>query len=226
MSSTLDRATLKAAPTRLLSRARNWTKADVYAFDHAGREVVIKDFAARPWLARQTLGRWFAGREARVYGALDGVVGVPRYLGRPDPFCFAIEKIEGTRLREMKRRTVDPALFDRLGETLREIHRRGVALSDLHHRNVLVTAEGPFLLDLAMGVRRRGGAHLLARLLYRIFRRLDRVALLRMKRRYVGRLSAEEESFLTEHGGIHRLGRRLKSVLDAARLGRHAEKPR
>jgi hypothetical protein len=225
VNATLDRAALEAAPRRLLSPARNWTKADVYAVEHDGREVVVKDFAGRPWLARQILGRRFASREARIYRTLAGVEGVPAFVGRPDAFSLAIEKIEGTRLREMPRGGVDGALFDALARTLDEVHARGVALSDLHHRNVLLSAGGPYLLDLAMGVDRRAGLRLLGRLLFRVFSRLDRVALLRMKRRYTGSLTSEEQAVLARGAGTHRVGRALKAILNAARLGKHAGKP-
>ena len=226
MTTSLDRAALEAAPRRLLSRARNWTKADVYAVSHGGREVVVKDYAGRPWLARQTLGRRFATREARIYRRLAGVGGVPAFMGRPDGFSLTLERVDGTGLREMPRRAVQRELFDALARTLDEVHARGVALADLHHRNVLITTEGPYLLDFAMGVDRRRGFHILGRLLFRVFSRLDRVALLRMKRRYAGSLTAEEESFLEHEDGVHRVGRALKAILNVVRLGRHAEKPR
>jgi hypothetical protein len=81
------------------------------------------------------------------------------------------------------------------------------------------------VVDLAMAVVRGSGRNPVRRWIVRHLQRLDRVALLRMKRRYFGRLSPGEETFLRRAGRVHRLGRSVKRLLNLLRFGRHAEKP-
>ena len=94
-----------------------------------------------------------------------------------------------------------------------------MALSDLHHRDVLVGADGRLhVLDLAVawtaGRKKRGWRH-------RVFRRLcdqDRVALARMRARFVG---GDVEAAVAAVGSSaeawYRRGRRVKHWYDRLR---------
>jgi len=69
----IDAETLAGlAPARRLV-GRNSTKADILVYFHEGTGVTLKDYSARGWFVRQTLGRWLTGRESAAYAAAAGV---------------------------------------------------------------------------------------------------------------------------------------------------------
>ena len=53
-------------PVRRLA-GRNLSKADVLAYRTDAGMVAVKDYAARPFVARQTIGRLLVRRECRAY---------------------------------------------------------------------------------------------------------------------------------------------------------------
>jgi hypothetical protein len=198
---------------------RNWTKADVRFFDTGAERFAVKDYGPRSWFVRQTLGRLLISREAAAYRAAAGVPGLPRFLGRLGPFRLATEWIDAAPLAERGRDTAAPECFDRLDEIVAELHRRGVALGDLHHRDVLVDGGGGVhVVDLAtawvLGSRPSGWRR-------RIFERLrdqDRVAAARIRARFLG---GDVDRAVEEVGGVaaarYRRARWLKAVWDRVR---------
>ncbi len=173
-------------PVRRIA-GRNLTKADILVYRLGDREVALKDYGARPFWLRNTIGRLLVRRESKAYAAAAGLEGLPRWLGRVGPFAFALEWVPGTSLAEARGQRVDPAVFDRLDSILDRLHERGIALGDLHHRDVIVGVDGRVsVVDLATAVvlGTRPG-----RLAVRLFRRMaeqDRVALARLRARAVG----------------------------------------
>jgi hypothetical protein len=216
-----------ADPERLLERppdlrlpGRNRTKAEILVYRLADRPLALKDYSSQPLLLRQTLGRWLCRREAAAYRAARDVAGLPRCLGRVGRFALALEWIDGARtLAEIGSGAVDPAVFERLERVVQRLHERGVALGDLHHRDVLVSAgSAVHVVDLATawvlgprpGVLRR-----------RAFRRLcerDRIATARLRARYTG---GDPEAAIDAIGGRaaarYRRGRRLKRLWNRLR---------
>lgn len=175
-----------ARPIRRIA-GRNLTKADILVYRLGDCEVALKDYGARPFWARNTIGRLLVRRESRAYAAAAGLEGLPRWLGRVGPFALAVEWVPGTSLAEAQGQRLNPAVFDRLGSILERIHERGIALGDLHHRDVIVGVDGGVsVVDLATAfvLGPRPG-----RLAVRLFRRMaeqDRVALARLRARAMG----------------------------------------
>lgn len=173
-------------PVRRIA-GRNLTKADILVYRLGDREIALKDYGARPFWLRNTIGRLLVRRESRAYAAASGLEGLPRWLGRVGPFALAVEWVPGTSLAEARGQRVDPAVFDRLGSILDGLHQHGIALGDLHHRDVIVGADGGVaVVDLATALvlGPRPG-----RLALRLFRRMadqDRVALARLRARATG----------------------------------------
>src|SRR4029077_1807025 len=97
-----------------------------------------------------------------------------------------------------------PALFDRLDALVGNLHARGVAMSDLHHRDVLVAEDGGVhVVDLAMAYllgprpgwfRRRAFARLCAQ---------DRLSAARMRARFTGQ--SEDEALASLDPAARRL---------------------
>jgi hypothetical protein len=205
-------------PQRVIP-GRNRTKADVLVYALNGLELAVKDYGRRPLLVRQTLGRFLIRREAAAYRAAEGVRGLPRFFGCPTPFALVTQWIQGRTLSSYGNSAPPLSCFDQIERTLNELHARGVALGDLHHRDVLISDDGAVhLIDLAtawvIGPRRG----YLRRLLFRRFRDQDLVALVRMRARYSG---GDPDRAVAELGGAaaawHRRGRRFKRSWDRLR---------
>ncbi len=93
------------------------------------------------------MGRLLGGHEASLYEELDGLEGVPQWLGRWGETGIVHAFVEGHPLQREER--VGDDFFPRLERLLDELHRRGIAYVDLEKReNILVRADGaPGLID-------------------------------------------------------------------------------
>jgi RIO-like serine/threonine protein kinase len=132
-----------------------WGNPDVLLVGHAGRRVVVKDYAPRAAWVRSTLGRWLIAREARVYERLRGAPGVPELLERLDALALVIEYRPGQPLSRQLAASLPASFVPELERRVEAMHRRGVVHLDLRHRgNVLAAADGePVLLDFASAIR-------------------------------------------------------------------------
>ncbi len=198
---------------------RNWSKADVLFFEVDGTRVAVKDYGPRSTLVRNTLGRWLVAREAAAYEAAAGLAALPAFLGRIGPFALATEWVDAAPLKAHAGERLDDALFDRLGTIVDGMHDRGLALADLHHRDVLLAPDGSlYVVDLATAwvLGRRPSAW--RRYLFRRFAASDRVNLARMRARFTGGDPAAAVAAADPKAAAwHRRGRALKSVLDRLR---------
>jgi hypothetical protein len=150
----LTRENLAERTEEVLNRgsARN---PDVLLVRTDGGRVVVKDFAPRSWLVRQTLGRWLTRREMRAYRALAGHPNVPRLCGAIDALAFAVEYRPGRRLTRSTFKILPSGFSEGLREAIEKLHERGVAHLDLSHRsNVLVSdaSREPVLVDFGSAV--------------------------------------------------------------------------
>ena len=202
---------------RLAGRNRN--KADLFIYRVRDGQVAVKDYAPRPWWIRQTVGRFLIRRESRAYRAAGAAGGLPRFHGRLGPFALATEFVEARTLAEFEDGTVSPAIFDRLQTIVVTLHERGLALADLHHRDVLITAsEEVYVIDLAMAwtTGKRPGP--LRRRLFDYFKGSDLFSLARMRARFTG--EDREQAVLTADPRVvrlHRIARRIKWRWDRLR---------
>jgi hypothetical protein len=173
-------------------------KADVFAVTVDGARVLVKDFRPRGARAR-LLGRLQIARETAAYGWLDGVVGVPAFVGRIDPFALAIEWIDGERLAFAEVRPQDgPPLVAKLRAIVDRLHARGVVHNDLRGReNVLLRRDGELaVVDFAAAIRLRPGgfAH---RVGFRFLAMADEAAFLKWKGMIApGSYTEADEAFL------------------------------
>jgi len=216
----LDLKKVRAAEPVRVIRGRNVSKADVGFYRLDGMGVVAKDYRRRPFLIRQTVGRFFTRREAAAYRAAAGIPGIPEFLGRVGPCALTMRWIEGTPLSALAGSHIEPAFFDRAASILEALHDRGIALGDLHHRDMLVAPDGsPWLVDFAMAWVAGQNAGWLRRSVFRRFQELDRVALARMRARFTG--EDETATVLATAGpsaaAMHSRGRRIKRLWDRLR---------
>lgn len=183
-------------------------------------DVAVKDYGARPLLVRNTVGRYLVRREAAAYAAAEGVAGLPEFLGRIGAFALATRWVDAAPLSSCDPRTIDPGVFDRVERVIEALHERGIALSDLHHRDVLVGADGDVhVVDLAASLVAGRGAGPLRRFLFRRLVDADRVALARMRAR--GNGLDERDAVLAAAGpraaARHAWARRVKAAWDLVR---------
>jgi hypothetical protein len=173
-------------------------KADVLVVAVPGGSVIVKDFAGRGrWVRR--LGRLQIRREVAAYRCLEGVPGIPAFVGRVDPWALAIEKIDGERLAFAVLGPDDgPKHVAELRTILDAIHARGVVHNDLRGReNVLLRRDGGLaVVDFAGALRLRPGgiAH---RLFFRRLALADEAAFLKWKGMIApGSYTPADEDFL------------------------------
>ena len=199
---------------------RNATKADVFFYLLPdGTRVAVKSYAGRPLFVRHLLGRWLTRRESAAYRAANGAAGLPEFHGRLDSFSLALEWIESRSLAELRGQSVDPVVFEEVRGILDTLHESGLALGDLHHRDVLVADDGhAFLVDLATAWVLGDRPGPLRRAIYEIAKNADRVGLARVEARFLGLNEAEAIAGAGEEAARwHRRGRRFKGWVDRLR---------
>ena len=207
-----------AAPVRRIE-GRNWTKADVEFYEIDNLRVAVKTYAPRNAAARNTLGRWLISREAAAFKAVAGIAAVPEFFGRIGPFAIATRWVDAVPLKEQTGGLLDDNIFDRLAAIVDEFHERGVALADLHHRDVLLAADGTiYVLDLATAWVAGNRPGPFRRYLFARFCESDRVNLARMRARFTGGdVEAAVASVSPEAAAWHRRGRQVKTILNRLR---------
>ncbi len=171
-------------------------------------------------LARNTLGRWLIRREAAAFQAVAGIACGAGFPGPDRTVCHRHSlgrrgAVEGAHRRSSGRRDLRPVW--RSSST--EFHERGVALADLHHRDVLLAEDGFALCARSRhGVGRRGPAGSVSRYLFERFCESDRVNLARMRARFTGGdPEAAVASVSPAAAAWHRRGRKVKSILNRLR---------
>jgi hypothetical protein len=187
--------------------------------------VALKDYRGRPAWVRATIGRYLIARESRGYIDAGDLEGLPRFLGRLGPVSLATEWVDAIPLARFTAGQDSPPpveIFRQLDRILDTLHRRRIALGDLHHRDVLVSPQGEVhVVDLAMAYRFRDRPVLLRpfrRWLFGHLCRLDRIAAARMQARFTGgdvEVAVEQAGGRTS--GLYRTGRKLKAILRGRR---------
>jgi hypothetical protein len=134
------------------------------------------------------LERFLARKEISNYRRVDGISGVPRFLGEVGPDSHLHEWIEGTTLNVYEERVKD-TFFDDLDRIVADVHARDLAYVDLaKDENIVVSEEGdPYLIDFQVcsdfGAA-RGPLAPVRRWLGRKLQREDRYHLLKHRHRY------------------------------------------
>ncbi len=171
-------------------------KPTIWTTSIGGQRVVVKDVSHTAPLFRYTLGRLSLSREARIYRRLDGVVCVPRFLGRLDRDAILLEQVDAIPIHEFVGREhgIEPGFFDDLRACVDALHERGVLHMDLRHRgNILVDRDGrPRIVDFEIALYI--GRNFLSRwLLQPLLAFVDRSAVLKSWTRYCPEHASEKD---------------------------------
>jgi predicted Ser/Thr protein kinase len=172
------------AGTNILGRGY---QGHTYVYDDGDRRLVVKAALGRgpARMARQ----WMLANEARVYARIDGIGGVPKCYGFLQNRYLVLEYIDAQPIRHAT--IVDrPVFFDALRKLIADLHAAGVAHGDLKKKDNVLVVDGrhPWVIDFGVAVVRKPGWAPLNRYLYRLFRRFDCNAWVKLK--YGGRLES------------------------------------
>jgi hypothetical protein len=143
-----DRPSFESARRELLRDGR-WANARVERAHIAGRSWVVKDFSARAWWVRNSIGRFFVRRELATLKRLQGIDGIPPDPFRLDAHAIAFGYIDGETLGRVDAARQTAAYFTALEALLRAIHACGIVHLDTRGTgNVLMRTDGtPALID-------------------------------------------------------------------------------
>ena len=212
----MDEQTLQQGEWTLLHAGRNASKADVHVVRLQGRRFAVKDYRASPWRVRVTLGRWSLRREERAYQALRHLPGIPTLAGRLGPYLLVTELVDAVSLADWEKgRPLPDGFFTRLKEVLQQVHECGVVQGDLHHRDVLVGADGAaWLVDFSTSLCGGPRGNPIRRWMWRLAAQLDRRAVLKLQQRYEpGTLTPEETLEVAQVPRVYRWGKSLRRLL-------------
>ena len=183
---------LEAATLRFLRR-RSRTRPDLRLIEWQGLRAVAKDWA-NAWPLMRPHARRCLDREWRALEALSDLPGIPRPVARL-PQAIIVSYVEGRPLQYMRiRHEQRSEFFDALSACVERIHARGVVHLDLRQRrNILRGPDGqPKVLDFEAALV-CNPARMTGRIALRWGRQIDRLALLKHKRRYASGLLTPSE---------------------------------
>jgi hypothetical protein len=202
-------------PIRVIP-GRNASKADIRVYRLAEETLAVKDYGHRPFLIRHLVGRLMLRRESHAYGVAAGIDGLPEFLGRIGRFALATRWLEAKPLAECPAQRIPADCLEQVDAIVAKLHGRGIALTDMHHRDILIGVDGRvWIVDLASAWV---GATGWRRPIFRWLRQLDILSLWRLKRR-VEPATADRPPPQVSPSILawHRRGRRMKGILDRFR---------
>ncbi len=181
----------------VLRKASN-TRPTIWIVEENGVRAVVKDFSGNRFLFRNSVGRFLIWREAKAYGKLSGIKGVPEFYGVMDGLALAVEEIPGRSLENLEKEIHLPhTFFESMEVLVNAFHRRGLAHCDLKRApNTLLGTDGmPYVVDWAASISKK---ELWFPPFNRVFRRFmldDELAIVKLALRHCpDRVSAEKKA--------------------------------
>jgi predicted Ser/Thr protein kinase len=152
----------------------------VYLYDGRGQRLILKAPTGRG-LAR-LIRLAMLRNEYRAYSRLSQIPGVPRCYGLLEGRYLVLEYIDGVPIRTA-RITDRHTFFERLLNLIKELHRAGVAHTDLKKKDNLLVVQGrtPYVIDFGVAVVKRPRFAPLNHYLYSLARKFDLNAWVKLK---------------------------------------------
>ncbi len=174
-------------------------KPDILIAENAGEFIVAKDFRNKIWPARTLWGPFNIMYEKFILQKLDGISGIPQFIGLEDYNCMLISYIDGDIIKKSCRRLA-PGYFAKLSTIAQAIHKRGILHLDLGHKsNVMVKSNGdPAIIDFNTSIYLP--ANLFFSPLLKLLARIDLISILRLKLRF-----SPQESTFSERQQVKKL---------------------
>lgn len=149
----------------------------LYGLSIDGRRLLVKTPASG---GAALLHRRALAREHRAYLRLDGVPGFATCHGLYDDRWLVLDELAARPYRDAE---PGPAYFDRLLQTIRAMHARGVAHGDLKRKSNLMIGAGdrPWIIDLGTAVVKRDRTAPVNHRLFRMLAQTDLNAWVKLK---------------------------------------------
>ncbi len=176
-----------------------------------GRKLIIK--APTGWLLGKLIRRVMLHREFEAYSRLSHLEGIPRCFGLIDGSYLVLEFIDGIPIRnaEIQDRRF---FFEALLNLIKQLHRAGVAHTDLKNKNNLLVVRGrkPCIIDFGVAAIKKQGFAPLNRYLYNTAKKFDFNAWVKLK--YNGKYDKviEEDRGYYDRTLIEEASRRIKDA--------------
>jgi len=155
-------------------------QGNVYLYEGKGQRLIIKTPIG--WGLGRFVRTAMLRNEYRAYARLSQIQGIPRCYGLLDGRYLVLEYVGGTLLQsvEITNRTV---FFDSLLNLIKELHKAGVAHTDLKKKTNLLVVEGmlPYIIDFGVAVIRKPGIAPLNHYLYNLASKFDFNAYVKLK---------------------------------------------
>ncbi len=179
-----------------------------------GHWAVLKVQRTYPYFGwpMKWLGKRVARHEIRIYETLQGVPGIPIFLGQIGPTGFLHEFVPGEELHA--KLPLTPQFFVELQAIFEAVHERNVAYVDSNKReNILLGEDGkPWLIDfqISFGCDKGIAACFASRWMFRRLVRADWYHFYKHKTRLLPSACAPEDfERARDRGFLHRLHRCL-----------------
>ena len=214
---------------KVLQKAHSVLKSNVYLAEIDGTQVVVKDYSQSPALIRETLCLFLRNREIRTLQKLDGIKGIPTYLGDIGPYAYKMQYVDGTTPTPETLATTD-GLLSQLQAIIESIHKAGVTHNDTRPDNLIHSREGQlYLIDFGAVMHRPSRNNIVnkpAHWLFDYLTKTDSSKVARLKQRYRPDELNEADKYLMEKTQFaRRLTRRWKKyVLPVISPGKHRNK--
>jgi len=171
-------------------------QGNVYLYEEKGRRLILK--APIGWGLGRLIRRAMLRNEYRVYSRLSGVSNVPRCYGLLDRCYLVLEFVDGVPIRNA-RITDRELFFETLLKSIKDLHKAGVAHTDLKKKDNLLVVEGhtPCVIDFGVAVIRKPGFAPINHYLYNLSRKFDFNAWVKLKYdgRYENMIADDKEYF-------------------------------
>lgn len=179
----LNREQLRNRNRRIVRRG-TYFKPELSLYEVDGRKIAVKDCSGMRSFLKLLVGRRTQKRETAIYQCLEGVEGVPGFLGIIDEDAFAVEFVEGETLSRQLEKERLASVLENLEKVINSIHARRVVHLDLKQkRNVLVQEDNRVaVVDFQSAIRFRKGP--LSNLLFSWLKKRDRAGLIKFKAKY------------------------------------------
>lgn len=136
-----------SASRQVVQRAHSVFKANVYLEQHDGEQYIVKDYSASPTLVRNSLCRFMLNREIRTLKKLNGIHGIPHYLGPVGKHGYRMQYIDGD-LPSTETMGTEGGLLEQLERIVEQMHLVGITHNDLRTTNLILSKDKQlYLID-------------------------------------------------------------------------------
>lgn len=201
------RASVKEG-TNIFSRGY---QGNVYLYEDKSQRLILKASIGRGLgkVVRLAMLR----NEYRAYSRLGEMQGIPRCHGLLDGRYLMLEYVDGAPIRSAEI-TDRSTFFEALLNLIKELHKAGIAHTDLKRKDNILVVEGklPCVIDFGVAIVRKPGFAPLNHYLYRFSRQFDYNAWVKLKYDGEYEIVTEEDRKYYKRTLIERASGRIKDA--------------